>query len=109
MIMKNTLIVSNSWRPVKDEQICGKCGSSIVYKWGEYSFRYYEKKDKSDLQILCTKCAVKLKEENPGVKTVSSGLITEMLSLLNSSWKPQPDRQKKSWGWQGENGKGRED
>ena len=104
--MKKTLIVSNSWRPDEEKPVCGKCGAEIPYKWGEYSFRYYEKKDKSDICMLCTGCASEIKNNDKSVRVVSRGLISEMINLMNSGWKNQPKRQVKKWGASaGEDGK----
>jgi len=95
--MKKILMVSNSWRPVDKEQICGKCGSRIEYSWGDYSFRYSEEKDKSDLIVLCKKCAVSLKDNDKNVKVISRSPLMELINLKNSGWKPQPKSQTR-WG-----------
>ncbi|MBI9105952.1 MAG: hypothetical protein JEZ04_04355 [Spirochaetales bacterium] len=95
--MKKVLMVSNSWRPSEEEQICLKCGSSIEYSWGDYSFRYFEKKDKSDLGILCKSCAVELKNTDKQVKVINRSYIMDLISMKNSGWKPQP-KQKARWG-----------
>ena len=89
--MKKTLMVSNSWRP-EEGQVCGRCGSAIEYSWGDYSFRYYEKKDKSDLMVLCKSCASELKNNDRSVKVVNRSYIMDMISLKNSGWKSQPKR-----------------
>lgn len=95
--MKKTLMVSNSWRPAETEAVCGKCGSKIEYKWGEYSFRYSEKKDKSDLCLLCKNCAVELKNNDKQVKVISRSPLMELINLKNSGWKPQPEKGPRTW------------
>ncbi len=87
--MKKTLVLSNTWRPDKNEEHCIKCGEKIEYKWGEYSFRYYEKKDKSDMASMCKACASELKNTDPQVRVISRSPIMELISLKNSAWKTQ--------------------
>ncbi len=102
--MKKILMVSNSWRPDQEDAVCGKCGSKIEYKWGEYSFRYSEKKDKSDLAILCKSCAVQLKNNDKQVKVISRSPLMELINLKNSGWKPQPKKGPRQWGSGGSGG-----
>lgn len=86
--MKKTIMVSNSWRPEEDAE-CAKCGSSISYSWGDYSFRYFEKKDKSDLCIICKSCAAELKNNDRKVRVINRSPLMDLINLKNSAWKTQ--------------------
>jgi hypothetical protein len=99
--MKKILMVSNSWRPSDEEILCGKCGKIIEYNWGEYSFRYSEEKDKSDLIVLCKSCAVQIKDNDKKVKVISRSPLMELINLKNSGWKPQPKKAPGRWSSEG--------
>jgi len=85
-------MVSNSWRP-EESAVCTKCGDDIDYAWGDYSFRYFEQKDKSDLCIICKSCAARMSNEDKKIKIVNRSPLMDMISLKNSAWKTQPNRQ----------------
>jgi hypothetical protein len=104
--MKKTLIMSNSWRPPGVEPDCAECGIKIEYSWGDYSFRYYEKKDKSDIRVLCKSCASRLKNTDKTIRVVQGSPIMDMINLMNSGWKPQPERKLKSWNGTASGGSG---
>ena len=87
--MKKTIMVSNSWRP-EDNAVCSKCGKEIEYVWGDYSFRYFEQKDKSDLTIICKSCAAEITKNDKKVRVVNRSPIMDMINLKNSGWKSQP-------------------
>ena len=86
--------MSNSWRPPEEAPDCSECGIKIEYSWGDYSFRYYEKKDKSDIRVLCKSCASRLKNSDKSVKVVQGSPIMDM---INFGWKSQPKRKPKPW------------
>ena len=90
--MKKTLLVSNSWRP-EDDAVCAKCGAPIEYAWGDYSFRYFEKKYKTDLCTVCKSCAAAMTREDKGIRVVNRSPLMDMINLMNSGWKSQPKRQ----------------
>ena len=94
--MKKTIMVSNSWRPAEDE-VCGLCGCEISYSWGDYSFRYFENKDKSDLRVICKSCASGLTNNDRTVRVVNRSPIMDLINLKNSAWKSQPDRRGKGF------------
>lgn len=91
-MLKKTLMVSNSWRPEGD-LLCGKCGDEIEYVWGDYSFRYYEQKDKSDLSVICKSCAVEMKNNDKKLRVITRSPIMDIINLKNSGWKSQPKGQ----------------
>ena len=95
--MKKTLMVSNTWRP-EENAVCGKCGDEIEYKWGDYSFRYFESKDKSDLCVICKSCAARLKNEDKTVRVINRSPIMDLINLKNSAWKSQPKRSFSAYG-----------
>lgn len=90
--MKKTIMVSNSWRPEKSE-ICSECGADIDYAWGNYTFRYFEQKDKSDLRVICKSCAADMKNKDNKIRVVNRSPLMDLISLKNSGWKAQPNRQ----------------
>ena len=90
--MKKTIMVSNSWRPEEDS-VCAECGGSVKYAWGDYSFRYYEQKDKSDLRVICKSCAAEMTRTDKQIKVIRRSPLMDMINLKNSGWKSQPKRQ----------------
>ncbi|MDC7227951.1 MAG: hypothetical protein PQJ61_14395 [Spirochaetales bacterium] len=94
--MKKTIMVSNSWRPEENAE-CAKCGAEIEYAWGDYSFRYFESKDKSDLCIICKSCAAALTKNDKKIRVINRSPIMDMINLKNSAWKSQPKRQGKGF------------
>lgn len=91
--MKKTIMVSNTWRPEEDA-VCCKCGKNISYSWGDYSFRYFEKKDKSDLCIICKSCASTLKNKDSSIRIIRRSSIMDIINLKNSGWKSQEKTKK---------------
>ncbi len=87
--MKKTIMVSNSWRPEASAE-CGKCGAVVDYAWGDYSFRYYEQKDKSDICVICKSCAARMTKEDKKIRVVNRSPLMDMINLRNSGWKSQP-------------------
>lgn len=89
--MKKTIMVSNSWRPEKGAN-CGKCGAEIDYSWGDYTFRYFELKDKSDLCVICKSCAAQMKNNDKKIRVINRAPFMDLINLKNSGWKSQPKR-----------------
>ena len=85
-------MVSNSWRP-EESAVCGQCGAEVEYAWGDYSFRYFEQKDKSDLCVLCKSCAARIKNSDKQVRVINRSPLMDLINLKNSGWKSQPKRQ----------------
>ncbi len=86
--MKKTIMVSNTWRP-EQNSVCAHCGAGIEYAWGDYSFRYYEKKDKSDICVICKSCAASLKNNDRKIRVINRSPLMDMINLKNSGWKSQ--------------------
>ncbi len=88
---KGTIMVSNTWRP-EGPSVCSECGSDIEDSWGQYSFRYFEMKDKSDLRVICKSCANEMTRKDKKIKVINRSPLMDLINLKNSGWKSQPKK-----------------